>query len=153
MVNQKQLTVIFHTDNLMMAHLHSNIVTDHVKLLDESCGSQDPLTVTHVKIHEYLGMTIDFSLKMGVSFHQYDFIKKIRNSMPIELKVKHRRTLAREDLFKVYLNLESLDRNKKNQHHRVTAKCMWLSQMTRAYLQLATGFHCEKLKVQQLRTG
>ena len=146
MVNQKQLTVIFHIDDLMMAHLHSSVVTEHVKLLDEVYGSQDPLTVSRGKIHVRLGMTIYFSLKVGASFYQYDFISKMWNEMPMELKGKHRRTPAHEDLFKVDLNSESLDNNKKNTCHHVTAKCLWLSQRTRSDLQLSTGFHFTRIK-------
>ena len=76
MINQKQLTVLFHTDDLMMAHFHSIVVTEHIKSLDEVCGSQDPLTVSRGKIHKYLSVTIDFSLKVCVAFHQHDFIRR-----------------------------------------------------------------------------
>ena len=66
-----------------MAHLHINAVKECVKLLDEAHGSQDPLTFSRGKIHEHLGVTIDFSLKIGVAFYQHDFIKKIWNDMPM----------------------------------------------------------------------
>ena len=63
------------------------------------------------------------------------------------MKGKGRRILAREDLFNVDLSSESLDHNKKNVHHHVAEKCMWLSQRTRADLQLATGFRCARVKI------
>ena len=66
--------------------------------------------------------------------------------MPMELKGKHGRALLREDLFNFDLNSELLDHNKKNPCHHVAAKCLWLSQRTRADLQLATGFHCTRVK-------
>jgi len=81
-----------------------------------------------------------------MSFHQYDFVKKMWNDMPMELKGKYRRTQAREDLFKVDLNSELLENNKKNMCHRVTAKYLWLSQRTRVDLQLSTGLYCTRFK-------
>ena len=119
-VNQKQLAVIFHMDDLMMAHLRSSTVVEGIKLLDEVCGSQDLLTVVRGKIYECAGVTIEFSLKVGAALHQNYFIKKIWNDMPMELKAKCRREPAREDLFKVDLNSESLDHNKKNAYHHAT---------------------------------
>ena len=128
--NQKQLTVLFHTDDLMMAHFQSSAVAEHIKLLDEKYRSQDKFTATRGKTHEHLGMTIDLSLKVGESFYQNDFIKKTWNDMPMELKGKYRRTPASGDLFKVDLDSELLENN-KNMCHHVTAKCIWLSQRTR----------------------
>ena len=52
------------------------IVTDHIKLLDGVHRANDPLTVTRGKMHQFIEMTIDFSLKRGVAFSQYDHIKK-----------------------------------------------------------------------------
>ena len=42
------------------------IFTEHVKKLDENMVSMIPW-VARVKVHEHLGMTIDFSLKLGVA--------------------------------------------------------------------------------------
>ena len=82
MIEEKQMTVLFHIDDLMLAHLMPHIVTELIRLLDGVYGSQDPLTVTRGKIHEYLGITIDFSLKRGVVMCQYDFVKKFWNILP-----------------------------------------------------------------------
>ena len=87
---------------------------------------------------------------MGASFHQCDFIKKMWNDVPIELNRKHRRTLAHEVLFKVDLNSELIHNNEKNIHHHVAEKCLLLSQRTREYLQISTGFHCTKVKGQKV---
>jgi len=59
MIEEKQMTVLFHIDDLMLAYLMPYIVTELIRLLDRVYGSQDPLTVTRGKIHKYLGITID----------------------------------------------------------------------------------------------
>lgn len=66
-INEKQLTIPFHIDDLMLVHVTPAVVTEHIKLLDGVCGANDPLTATRGKAHEFIGMTIDFSLKKGAA--------------------------------------------------------------------------------------
>ena len=84
-----------------MAHSSSTVGSKHVKLLDGAYGTKDPLTITRGKLHEHLSITIDFNLKLGLSFSQCDFIKKLIKDLPDELKRSSRTTLAPSDLFKI----------------------------------------------------
>ena len=81
LVGNKQLTIMFHIDDLMMSHVDPEIVTEHVKKLDGVHGNKHPLSITRGKMHEYLGITIEFGLKRGVSISQYDFMKKLWASL------------------------------------------------------------------------
>ena len=84
MINGKQLTIKFHVDNLKWSHLEQSIVNDLVRELnDVFCTSKKELTKTKGDIHEYLGLTIDFSgrydpddpdKKGQVVFTMYDYI-------------------------------------------------------------------------------
>jgi len=125
-IEGKQLTTLFHIDDLMLAHLQPQIVTEHIKKLDGVYGNQDPLTITRGKIHEYLGITVDFSLKRGVGFSQYDFIKKFWNSLPPDLKGPYRNIPAPDYLFKVDRHAELLDERRKDDYHSATAKSIFL---------------------------
>ena len=145
-IDGKQLTTLFHVDNLMAAHMHPGVVTEHIKLLDGVYGTKDPLTVTRGKIHEFLGITIDFSLQRGVAFSQYDFIKKFWKSLPEDLKGSYRNTPAPDYLFKVDRNADLIDTRRKDEYHTATAKSIFLSQRTRLDMQLPTGFHCTRVK-------
>ena len=71
-----QPIVVFHVDNLLMTHGCLQAITDFVKKLDEVCGKNDPLAVTRGKLHECLGMTIDFRTEGKCMFSQHDSIKK-----------------------------------------------------------------------------
>jgi len=77
---------------------------------------------------------------------QYDFIKKLWLELPETLKGPYKCTPAPEDLFKISLNSPELSAQRKDQYHRITAKILWLSQRTRPDTQLATGFHCTRVK-------
>ena len=68
--------MLFHVDDPMLTHTGSSIVTKFIKMMDKVCGNKDPLVVTRGKINEFLGMSINLGLKMGVGITQYDFIKK-----------------------------------------------------------------------------
>ena len=59
----KQITIMFHMDNLIMSHESSIIVAKHIDLLGVEFRAKDPLTEIRCKTHECLGMIIDFSLK------------------------------------------------------------------------------------------
>ena len=67
-VSGKQLTVMFHVDDVMLIHLLPQVVTEYVKKLDSVYGQKDPLVVTHRKVHEYLGITLDFREKGRCAF-------------------------------------------------------------------------------------
>ena len=73
MVNGKQFTILFHIDDLLLSNKNLNIVTLYIRKLQQQYGSREDLTVTKGKIHEYLGMTLDFRAKLEVRFSQYDF--------------------------------------------------------------------------------
>ena len=80
-VEGSQLTVVFHIDDLMISHKSASVVSQLIKKLNAEYGSRDPLTVTRGKLHEYLGMTIDFSIKGECAFSQYDYLKKLFDSI------------------------------------------------------------------------
>ncbi len=61
MVNENQFTIVLHIDDLLLSHKNPNIVTLYIRKLQQEYGSREDLTVTRGKIHEYLGMIIDFS--------------------------------------------------------------------------------------------
>ena len=65
-VNGKQLTIVWHVDNLKISCVDSKVVTEIIKLLNKEYGKTDSgkvssLTVKQGKIHDYLGMTLDYN--------------------------------------------------------------------------------------------
>ena len=68
LVNRKQFTIVFHIDGLLLSNKNPNIVTLYIRKLQQEYGSREDLTVTKGKIHEYLGMTLDFRAKLEVRF-------------------------------------------------------------------------------------
>eukprot|EP00957_Ditylum_brightwellii_P078671 5981757-Ditylum_brightwellii.AAC.1 len=57
-VNGKQMTVCWHVDDLKISHVDDAEVTKILEWLEKTYGQ---LRTTRGKVHEYLGMTLDFS--------------------------------------------------------------------------------------------
>ena len=57
MVNQHQMTVCWHVDDLKVSHKEESAVTALAMKLSELHGSKT--TICCGKVHEYLGMDID----------------------------------------------------------------------------------------------
>ena len=62
-INGKQCTILWHVDDLKISHVDSKVVDSVLEKLGEIYGKDDLLVTTRGKVHEYLGMTLDFSSK------------------------------------------------------------------------------------------
>ena len=65
MVNGKQITIVWHVDDLQISHVNKNVVTQLIKDLDKVYGrdassNKTLLTVKRGKLHEYLRMLLDY---------------------------------------------------------------------------------------------
>jgi len=89
------------------------IVTEYIEMLDSIYGSMDLLSVIWEKLHEYLGIIIDFSLKRGIAMSEYNFIKKIWLALPDELKRCYQNIPAPDYLFKIDPNAILVNKIKK----------------------------------------
>ena len=145
-VEGEQTTLLFHVDDVLLTHKMASVVTEYIKRLDSTCGQNDPLAVTRGKIHEYLGMTLDFRRKGEVAFTQYDAIKKFWLSLLPELKGPYRSTAAPDNLFKIDSTSPRAEKKLNDQYHSTTAKCLYFSQRSRTDLQLSTSFHCTRVR-------
>ena len=63
MINNKQATIVWHVDDLKISHADKAVVTEIIDFISKEFGQTAPLTIMRGKEHEYLGMTIDYSLK------------------------------------------------------------------------------------------
>ena len=63
-INGKQLTIQFHVDDLWCSHMEQAVLDDLVKKLNKVFRrNKEELAKTKGDIHDYLGITIDFSDK------------------------------------------------------------------------------------------
>ena len=59
-VNGKQMTVIWHVDDLKISHKNGYTVDTLINKLRDRYGKESDLTIHRGKVYEYLGMTLDY---------------------------------------------------------------------------------------------
>ena len=59
-INGHQMTVVWHVDDLKVSHMDAKEVGKFIQQMEETFGKDTPLSVSHGRTHNYLGMTLDF---------------------------------------------------------------------------------------------
>jgi len=73
-INCKQCTAGWHVHDLKILHVDKNIVESIMQQLNDKYGKEEPISVNHGKINDYLGMIIDFSEQGTMSFKIQGYI-------------------------------------------------------------------------------
>lgn len=74
---------------------------EFLSTLQTEFGQENELTESSGLVHDYLGMTIDYSLPDKVVFTMFDFLKDIIVEAPADLKSSRSCYPGNGDLFKV----------------------------------------------------
>ncbi len=131
MICGKQQTIRFHVDDILSSHVDPMVNDDFVQWLDWKYGSIGQVKITRGKVHEYLGMTLDFSQDGKVIVDMRDYVKGMLESFPMKLKkTQVAATPASESLFNQG-NSPDLDDKKKEDYHTMVAKGLFVSKRGR----------------------
>ena len=84
-IDGSQCTILWHVDDLKISHKNPSVVTSVIEQLNAEFGEKAPLTVTRGKVHEYLGMTIDYSSPGKVMISMKDYIKSMLEALPSDM--------------------------------------------------------------------
>jgi hypothetical protein len=145
MVNGKQLTVQFHVDDLKLSHVDEAVIRSMVADLNGIFGQDGTLLdASYGKVHEYLGMTIDFSEECLVKYTMYDFLEDIIADSPDDMKGTAV-TPAHSKLFQVNSECEKLDHKTMDWFHRTVARILFASKRARPDLQTGVAFLCTRV--------
>ena len=83
---QQKFTVLWHVDDLKTSHVDPAIVFRVLAEIDAEYGKIAKLTITRGKVHKYLGTTIDYFLPVKVILSMIDYIGKMIDDIPKEMK-------------------------------------------------------------------
>ncbi|CAJ1959417.1 unnamed protein product [Cylindrotheca closterium] len=83
-VDEKQQTIRFHVDDLMSSHMDPKVNDEFAKWLNMRYGSIKVCTIVRGKIHRYLGMTLDFSVKGKLKSRMDDYVNNMLEDFPIK---------------------------------------------------------------------
>ena len=139
-INTKQCTILWHVDDIKMSHVSQDVLESIMKWIEARFGKEAPLTVMRGPVHEYLGMTIDFSSPGMVRFHMKAFIDDLIAETPYELLKGMPASPGGQHLFTVNEDCPKLSEKQAELFHHLTAKLLYLSKRTRSDIQTTIAF-------------
>ena len=136
-VKGTQQTVTFHVDDLKSSHKDSRVNDKFIEWIDDTYGDEEigKVKATRGKVHDYLGMTLDYSSKGELLVDMTKYVKDMIDYFPKKLgKEDIAITLAGDNLFKKTKD-KVLDKQKKEIFHTMVAKGLYLSKRARPDIQ------------------
>ena len=107
-INGKQCTILWHVDDLKISHVDTGVVDGVLATINNEFGKETPITVTRGKVHDYLGMTLDFTKPGKVMIKMLEYIDSFLEQLPTDINVEAS-TLTVEHLFTVNDEPKKLD--------------------------------------------
>ena len=154
-VNDKQLTIQFHVDNLPYSHIEQKVLDNLVKDLNNVFRTnKKKMAKTKGNIHKYLGLTIDFSCKYDpnepnktgqVVFTMFDYIKDIVASAPLDIEGISPDP-EKSKLFDVHDTSQRLNNRETDEFHSMTARLLFAVKRVRPNIQVAVAYLCTRVR-------
>ena len=85
MIKGSQRTILWQVDDLKISHIDLNVVTAIIKLLEGEFGKDASLTITHGKVQDYLGMTINYISPGKVKISMINYIDNMLAELPDDM--------------------------------------------------------------------
>jgi len=139
-INGKQCTIAWYVDDLKISHVDPRVVENIFAKLQAEYGKEAPLTVSRGKVHNYLGMQIDYSADGKVKFTMPTLVAEICDQLPKNLKTGPSTTPAANHLFFVREGAAKLSDTDADLFHRMTAQLLYLCKRARPDLLTAVAF-------------
>ncbi len=144
MIDNHQMTICWHVNDLLLGHNDSTTVTNFIQWLQDCYETPDkPLQATRGTLHDYLGMTIDFSTPGDATFDMIPYLRKVLNDFPEKITGVSS-TPAANHLSKIWESLE-LPETQAIAFHHTTAQLLFLSR-TQHDIQTAIAFLTTRVK-------
>jgi hypothetical protein len=146
MVDGNQITIQFHVYDLKISHVEQSVIDTVLTDLNNTFGtSRKPLAATTGDVHDYLGITIDYSEKDKVKFTMYDYLEDILAEMPVDMKGTAP-TPTSDSLFDVDTLSTALNKKESDFFHQTTARLLFTAKRARPDLQVAVAYLCTRVK-------
>ena len=144
-VNSKQLTVVWHVNDLKISHVDKEVVTECINILDqkygwEACGKRCPFTVHRGRTH-----TLDYSIDNKVKIDKQDYIETILEDLPSKFEGSAVTPVAMQ-LFDVNEGYKKLPKKNADLFHHVVAQLLFLCKRGCPNLQTAVAFLTTRAK-------
>ncbi len=122
MVNGTQMTIRWHVDDLVKSHLSQDEIMKVVQGIKDIYGEN--LAETVGTVHDYLGMTFDYSFTREVRINMWDYLGKVIKDFPKEITGTCA-TPAGDHLFKVHEDRRKLPEELTDAFHHTVYQLLF----------------------------
>ena len=126
-------------------HKDPKVIDKIIVSLDDEYDKTGKMTVRQGKIHEYLGMTLDFSRPGKFIMDMEQYIDEVMKDLPKEFGGMVE-TPAALRMFKTRSGAGYLDQETAELFHHLTAQLLFLGQRGRPDIRNAVSFLCTRVK-------
>jgi hypothetical protein len=137
-IDGKQMTKCFHVDDCKLSHHHPKVMDRMITLLRQEFESifedrSGKMTVSTGKIHKYLGMTLDYTVRGHVRISMFDYVDEILSAIDTADPEGGGTTTsaAPQDLFKVDEDCAKLGPRRAVAFHNLVAKTLFATKRAR----------------------
>ena len=137
-VKGNQQTIRFHVDDLMSSHIDKRVNDKFLIWLNDKYGHHGEVKATRGDVHDYLGMTFDWSDPGKVKVDMIDYMTNMVEEFPDKLQPSDTApTPAAENLFAEGTG-PSLDAARAKEFHTFVAKALFACKRARPDIHTAT---------------
>ena len=137
--------VAWHVDDLKISYADPSVVTALIEQLKCRYGKEASLTIKRGKLHDYLGMVLDYETKGKVKIDMRVYLETIMSDLPEQyndLTV----TPTVEHLFKINEGCQKLEEKDAMLFHTIVAKLLFLCKRARSDIQTVIAFLATRVK-------
>jgi hypothetical protein len=146
MIDKLRHTVRFHVDDIMGSHMDPRVNDVFENWLNHMYGSHGKVTTTRGKIHDYLGMTFDFSEEGKVKIDMIDYMESMVDDFSAKFKKSDiAPSPAAEDLF-AEGESSDLDKQQSEEFHTFVAKGLFACKRARPDIHTAIAVLSTRVK-------
>ena len=84
-IKGSQCTITWHIDDLKLSHISPDVLEELLEQLKAGFRTMAPLLTNRGPVHDYLGMTLDFSMKGKVQVTMINYIHDMLAELPADM--------------------------------------------------------------------
>jgi len=144
MVNGKQHTIRYHVDDVLSSHMEPAVNDRFLAWLNKRYGAIKEVTGVRGKIHDYLGMTLDFRQDGVMKVDMTAYVEKMLKEFPVKFGDMGAPSPAAENLLEKG-NGKLLDKEKQEAFHKTVAQGLFVCKRARPDIQPTIAVLCTRV--------
>lgn len=147
MIDGNQMTLTWHVDDIKSSHVNPKVNDEFLKWLQKEYGQLAAVKATRGKVHDYLGMTLDYNVHGSVCIDMRDYVKGMTEEFPSDHYPKRKVTsAAAENIFSIDPSSPPLSEDQASFFRTIVLKGLFLAKRGRPDLLTTINFLCGRAK-------